>query len=48
VTGAKLVDAWFTVNVVAATAWAAVTAEFTARLKVTLAVALFVSVTVTV
>jgi hypothetical protein len=48
VTGAKLVAARFTVNAVEGTAWAAVTAEFTVRLKVDVAVALFVSVTVTV
>ena len=48
VTGVKLVMAWFCVKAVEATTVAAVTAAFTARLKLAVAVAPFASVTVTV
>jgi hypothetical protein len=48
VTGVKAVAAWFWVRMVVGTAWVAVTAELTVRVKVLLAVALLASVMVTV
>jgi len=48
VTGVNEVAAWLTVSVVLATDWLADTALLTVRLKVAIAVALLVSVTVTV